>query len=100
VQLSKILYAEIISPDIRQVSGGKFQILNQSAEGNLIIPDDIISGFYYLRVYTKYMRNNGPASYAYVGLRIVNPSRIEVMSAKDTSWPKPDQNDCCCFESI
>ena len=73
-ELSRILYAEIVSPDVHQVTGSKFPLVNHTSEGSLVIPKDIISGFYYLRVYTKYMRNLGPGAYSYVSLRIINPS--------------------------
>ncbi len=91
-QLSQVLYAEIISTDLRQVVGGKFKIMHQSGGGSLIIPKDIISGFYYLRVYTKYMRNLGPNAYTYVGLKIINPTKTELISGDDTLWNKITEN--------
>jgi hypothetical protein len=84
-ELSQILYAEIILPDGKYVSGGKYPIVNHAANGCLIIPKDIITGVYYLRVYTKYMRNIGPQSYSYAAIKIVNSMRDEVLSGKDTA---------------
>lgn len=74
-QLSKVLYVELISPKVDQMSAGKFSLTADGAHGNLGIPEDLISGNYYLRVYTKYMRNIGPESYAYAMLKIVNPEK-------------------------
>lgn len=91
-QLSQVLYAEIISADLRQVVGGKFKITHQSVSGSLIIPKDIISGFYYLRVYTKYMRNLGPTAYNYVGLKIINPTKTDLISGNDTLCCKITEN--------
>ena len=84
-QLSLILYAELISPDGKSVAGSKFALVNNAAEGCLAIPKDIISGVYYLRAYTKYMRNLGPEAYSYAGIKIVNPLRNDVMIGNDTS---------------
>ena len=82
--ISLILYAEIISPEGKRTSGGKFLIENKMAHGSLLIPRDNITGNYYLRVYTKYMRNIGPWSYAYCGIRIVNPYREDIITGNDT----------------
>ena len=83
--LSLILYTEIISPDGRNIAGGKFPVINFAAGGCLSIPDDIITGIYYLRAYTKYMRNQGPETYSYIALKIVNPLRSDVMPGSDSA---------------
>jgi len=74
-QLSKVLYVELISPQAAPMSTGKFSLTADGAHGKLEIPTDLISGNYYLRVYTKYMRNIGPKAYAYVRLKIVNAEK-------------------------
>ncbi|MEI6748016.1 MAG: hypothetical protein WCM93_02540 [Bacteroidota bacterium] len=83
-ELSMILYAEIILPDGKSVSSGKFPILNQAAYGCLLIPKDVTTGVYYLRVYTKYMRNCGPEEYSYAAIKIVNPLRKDLITGTDT----------------
>ncbi|MDO9512111.1 MAG: hypothetical protein Q7J34_10155 [Bacteroidales bacterium] len=82
---SLILYAEILSPDGRSIVGSKFPIHEYKAEGCLTIPLDIVSGNYYLRAYTKYMRNHGPASYSYDAIKIINPLKGDVLAGMDTS---------------
>jgi len=77
---SRVLYCEIISPDGNKIAGNKYLINNSLASGYLAIPDDIITGFYYLRAYTKFMRNYGPNNYHYTCIRIVNANRSEVQS--------------------
>lgn len=37
-------------------------IEDSQANGFVEIPDDVITGTYYVRAYTKYMRNAGPES--------------------------------------
>lgn len=78
VSESRVLYAELITPDGSRVYGAKFPITNGIAEGSLPIPPELISGTYYCRAYTRVMRNEGPGVYAYTSLKVVNPIRREV----------------------
>jgi len=93
-ELSRVLYAEIVSPEGKRMAGSKFPLINKAANGCLNIPKDNITGTFYLRVYTKYMRNLGPASFSYVPIRIVNPFRKDVLAGSDTTifakHPKAD----------
>lgn len=73
--LSKVLYVELISPQADQMSAGKFMLGTQGVQGRLEIPEDLSSGNYYLRAYTKYMRNIGPEAYTYALLKVVNPEK-------------------------
>lgn len=82
--LSYILYAEIIEPNGTKITGGKFPLTHSSAHGCLTIPSGSITGNYYLRVYTKYMRNLGPKSFAYIGLKIINAHQSDMLAGKDT----------------
>jgi hypothetical protein len=75
---SRILYCEIITPDGNKITGGKYLITNSGSSGELPIPQDLISGNYYIRSYTRFMRNEGPAAYSYTLLKIVNPNRNEI----------------------
>ncbi len=76
---SQILYCELISPDGIKISGSKYLINKSSAQGCIAIPKEQVSGIYYLRAYTKVMRNFGPGAYAYLQLKIVNPDRNEIL---------------------
>jgi hypothetical protein len=76
---SQILYCEIITPDGNKISGNKFMISQSSVSGCIDIPGTILTGTYYIRAYTKLMRNYGPDSYSYKQIRIVNPGRVEVL---------------------
>ncbi len=82
--LSSVLYVQVISAEGSSFSAGKFEINNFQSSGKLTIPEDLITGIYYIRAYTKYMRNAGPASYAVLALKIINPKRNEVLPGKDT----------------
>ena len=79
VRAGKVLYTELITPGGERVAGGKFRVENGGSEGSMAVPEDILTGNYYLRFYTREMRNCGPATYPCISLKIVNPDRPEVL---------------------
>jgi hypothetical protein len=85
-QQSTVLYAELITPNGKHIAGSKNLLSQQKAEGYLLIPEETLTGNYYVRAYTKYMRNFGPDYYAYVQIKIVNPLRNDVLEGKDTTF--------------
>ena len=78
---SSVLYVELISWDGTKLAGSKVLIQNNGAAGALGIPRNISSGVYYLRAYTKWMRNYSPDIYAYLPLRILNPYSQEMLAS-------------------
>lgn len=74
----KVLYCELVTPGGKQVSAGKYPIQNTKSSGTLLIPGNLFTGIYFLRAYTRFMRNEGPSSFSYVQLKIINPDRNEV----------------------
>ena len=72
--LSKILYLEIFKENKAFVQA-KFRIEEGRAQGFLQLPDELLSGNYYLRAYTMKMRNGEPENYFNTLIRIVNPER-------------------------
>jgi hypothetical protein len=88
---SKILYVEIITPDGKKVVENKFPIRNTASHGCLTIPAENITGNYYIRAYTKYMRNAGPDAYAYVAIKIINPQSNEVLTNTDLTIVNSDE---------
>lgn len=73
---SKILYFELIDSIGNSFIQKKFQLNHNLAVGKLMIDDQIPSGNYWLKVYTKWMRNNGVENYTYCPLVIVNPENL------------------------
>ena len=52
--LSEVVYIEFISPSGQKINQTKVEIINNRFEGQLIIPQDALSGYYYIRAYTKW----------------------------------------------
>jgi len=80
---SRVLYCEILSQEGKKISGNKYLINNFIASGNITIPNDVITGWYYIRAYTKFMRNSSPASYNYTSIKILNAGRNEFQATTD-----------------
>lgn len=77
-ELSTVLYAELIRWDGTKLSNSKVRISKDFANGSLSIPENIRSGVYYIRVYTKWMRNYSPYKYCYLPIKIINPNIREI----------------------
>jgi len=77
---SKVLYVELIQGNGFKQATTKVIIENNRAAGEILVPKNIPSGVYYLRAYTKWMRNYGPTTYAYIPLRILNPYSKEILA--------------------
>ena len=90
-----VIYVELITPEGDKIKNGKFKSEKGITSGCLAIPEDLFTGFYYLRAYTRDMRNAGPSSYDYVPVKIINPSKNDILvSGKESSgsvtYVKPD----------
>ena len=81
---STILYVELVSVDGKRMAWGKYPIRKGVAAGEIRIPADLLTGHYYLRCYTRWMRNRGPETFTYLPLRIINPHRSELDHVNST----------------
>lgn len=75
---SSVLYAELLAPAGNTVATVKSARQEGFFKGSLSIPDDLLTGHYLMRSYTRWMRNRGPGSYSYTLVKIINPFRREV----------------------
>ncbi len=75
---SRVVYVELIRWDGSKLVQAKVPVEEGLAKGSLVIPDDLNSGNYYLRAYTKWMRNYSPYRYTYVKVKVVNPHRKSI----------------------
>jgi len=80
---STVLYAELITQAGKVVAKGKYPLSQGFSSGNLHIPSSLLTGNYYLKCYTRWMRNAGPATYSYLPLKIINPNRMEVVKGSN-----------------
>ena len=70
---SRVLYLELLTPGGKSVAQGKYPINCSRASGYLGIPEDLLTGNYYLVTYTKWMRNFSPSFFHYRLVKIINP---------------------------
>lgn len=73
---SRVCYLELINSRNVAVARGKYRLYAWGGDGQITIPDSASTGQYYLRAYTRWMRNYPPSEYFHVPLAIVNPRRI------------------------
>ena len=85
---SKVYYVELISPDGNTQARSKIAMDSNSAHGTLKVPDEISSGTYFIKGYTRWMRNFGPETYEFLSIKVVNPDIKRVLQV-DTSF-KPE----------
>lgn len=84
--LSKIMYVELFKEDKPFVQA-KFRINNGCVQGNIQLPTELLSGNYYLRAYTMFMRNGRPENFFNTLIRIVNPERKLIESSVEQQRP-------------
>jgi hypothetical protein len=83
LQWSNVLYVELIRWNGARIAQMKLKLTRPSTSGSMEIPGNILSGNYYLRSYTKWMRNYSELDYAYLPVKIVNPLRTETDEGPD-----------------
>lgn len=71
--LSKIVYVELYDASRAFLQQYKYKINQMSAAGYIKLPDNMESGGYMLRAYTRYSRNFPAVLYAYKALSVINP---------------------------
>ncbi len=74
---SNVIYVELIRWNGNKLGQMKLKLTTPGTSGIMDIPGDLISGNYYLRAYTKWMRNFSAGDYGYLPVKIVNPLRSE-----------------------
>jgi hypothetical protein len=82
-KFSRTFYCELITPDGNKIVSRKYLLQNSSGQGCLTIPEETISGIYFLKFYTRFMRNISTDEYKYIMLKIINPFKTEVLSGND-----------------
>lgn len=87
LDVSKVVYLEIIGSDNKPVLKTKVALKKGGGSGSLFIPTEIQSGKYTLRAYTSWMKNFSPDFYFYSHLTIVNTfQRLGIMPADSMKY--------------
>jgi len=73
LEWSNVLYVELIRWNGSKLVQMKLKLTRPGTSGVIIIPGNILSGNYYLRAYSKWMRNFSASDYACLHVKIVNP---------------------------
>ena len=84
-QLSNILYIELFNASSQSYVRKKYKITNGMVSGMFIIPQELISGNYFIRAYTQYQRNSLPETFFTQVITIINPN---IKLPKDISESK------------
>lgn len=83
---SSILYVELILPNGSTLMQSKVIINGGGATGSMLIPEGLSSGTYYLKAYTRWMRNCGPEAYVYTSIQIYDPINEQVLPVDSAGW--------------
>lgn len=87
---SHVVYVELISATGQKINQLKTTIQGNVFSGSIAIPEELLSGYFYLRAYTKWMRNGSNDHYASVMLKIFNPYSSDLFSYPDSVVAKQD----------
>lgn len=82
VNWSKVMYLELTRSDGSSVQKCKYRLGFSGCNGYMEIPAKISSGYYYLRAYTKWMRNFPVSDFAFCRVKIINPFSAEIQAGK------------------
>ena len=82
---SNILYVELIAPNGEAFARKKYVFSQDGTSGTLKIPSNVLTGNYYLRAYTRWMRDYSPYNYFYKMVTVINPFRGELMESQGIS---------------
>lgn len=72
-ELSKVLYVEIFDETGKAIVQKKYLLEGNKTTGAIRIPEDAPSKYYFLKAYTRYMRNFSPGAFHYQQIIIANP---------------------------
>ncbi len=86
LNLSKVVYVEILDNNQSPVTQAKIAIKNGIGDGSLYVPVSIANGKYKFRAYTSWMKNFSPDYYFEKVITLVNPLRSpDSNPAKETA---------------
>jgi len=78
-KLSTSFYVELIDPRGHALVKSKIAMGQEGGAGQMQIPDGIASGTYYLKGYSRWMRNCGPEAFSYTSFQVYDPFNASVL---------------------
>jgi hypothetical protein len=87
VDISKIVYFELLSSDNQPVSRHKIELKEGFGSGCIALPDMLVSGNYKIRAYTNWMKNFGHNCFFIKNIIIINPDKETVFRKPETNIP-------------
>ncbi|MCB9449635.1 MAG: hypothetical protein H6585_14985 [Flavobacteriales bacterium] len=88
---STVLYLEVFDPANRVVVQQKSPVNGGTSIGSILLPEDLVTGTYFIRAYTQVMRNRGPEHFWTNQLLVIHPGKkpeVPLMKAV-TDGPVP-----------
>ncbi|MBK8808818.1 MAG: hypothetical protein IPO21_20135 [Bacteroidales bacterium] len=88
IDLSKIVYVELISQDGTIINKAKVFLENRLGEGSFLLTSKVETDYYFIRAYTQYMRNFGSSHFVHKRISVVNTFKYlsEQSFATDTTY--------------
>lgn len=83
---SKVLYVELVLPNGTSLSQHKILLESSSGNGKIIIPEGLSTGTYFLKAYTRWMRNCGPEAFSYTSFQVYDPIKESSLQADSIAW--------------
>jgi hypothetical protein len=80
--LSRVLHVVLLSPNAQPIRHDRLTITDGTAWGDLYLPDSLVSGTYFLKVYTHWMLNYGDSTVSYIPIPILEKNSRPVYSGK------------------
>ncbi len=74
--LSNNVVVELVNDKGQKILRNKYSLSESSLTGDIVIPDKLATGSYYVRAYTNWMRNYGEESFAFFPVKVYNPLDI------------------------
>ncbi len=75
---SKVLYLELIGANGKPEVQTKHLITDFKSNGYLRLPENIPTGYYFIKAYTRWMQNFPSSSFSWVRIKVINPFQKSV----------------------
>jgi hypothetical protein len=87
---SRVMYLELISSNGNPVVQSKHPLSGFKADGSMQLPENLFTGNYYLKAYTRWMRNFSASGYTWVQVKVINPFQAGIENAAESAGVKDE----------